>query len=97
MNEHGITLRHGKQKGRLLRPARFYGKANKQEEWPNHYTNAIYSDDGGKTWLTSEPFPANGTGEATVAELSDGRIYYNSRRHSAPKGENPLRRRCSRT
>lgn len=92
MNEHGITLRHGKHKGRLLRPARFYGKANSRDEWPNHYTTAIYSDDGGNTWLTSDPFPAKGTGEATVAELSDGRIYYNSRRHWAPKGENPLRR-----
>ena len=56
-------------------------------------TNApIYSDDGGRTWHTSDPFPANGTGEATLVELSDGRIYYNSRRHWAPEGENPRRR-----
>ncbi len=27
-----------------------------------------------------------------MAELSDGRIYYNSRRHWAPEGTNPLRR-----
>jgi hypothetical protein len=27
-----------------------------------------------------------GTEEATVAELADGRIYYNSQRHWAPKG-----------
>jgi len=92
MNEHGITLRHGKHKGRLLRPARYYGKRNHRDEWPTHYTSAIYSDDGGKTWNASEPFPAMGTGEATVAELSDGRIYYNSRRHWAPKDVNPLRR-----
>ena len=25
MNEHGITLRHGEHKGRLLRPTRYYG------------------------------------------------------------------------
>ena len=92
MNEHGITLRHGKHKGRLLRPARWYAAGNKGSEWPNHYTTAIYSDDGGKTWLTSAPFPAFGTGEATVAELSDGRIYYNSRRHWAPEGVDNLRR-----
>jgi len=92
MNEHGITLRHGQHKGRLLRPARYYGEQNNRDEWPEHYTNAIYSDDGGKTWLTSEPFPANGTGEATVAELADGTIYYNSRRHWAPEGVNPRRR-----
>ena len=92
MNEHGITLRHGKHKGRLIRPSRYYGKQNHRSEWPTHYTSAIYSDDGGKTWLTSEPFPEMGTGEATLAELANGHIYYNSRRHWAPKGKDPRRR-----
>ena len=87
MNDHGITLMRGPHTGRMIRPSRFYAKANHHSEWPNHYTNAIYSDDGGKTWLTSEPFPANGTGEATIAELSDGRIYYNTRRHWVPEGD----------
>jgi len=92
MNEHGITLRHGKFAGRIIRPSRFYAGKNDRRKWPEHYTNAIYSDDGGKTWLTSEPFPAQGTGEATIAELSNGRIYYNSRRHWAQKGADPRRR-----
>jgi len=92
MNEHGITLRRGEHAGRLLRPTRWYAGKNARSLWPKHYTNAIYSDDGGKTWRTSDPFPANGTGEATVAELSDGTIYYNSRRHWAPEGVNPRRR-----
>ena len=92
MNEHGITLRHGKHAGRLLRPARWYAGQNHRSKWPEHYTNAIYSDDGGKTWGTSEPFPALGTGEATLAELADGRIYYNTRRHWAEEGANPRRR-----
>ncbi len=87
MNEVGITLRHGPHAGRLLRPSRCYTGGTGRPNWPNHYTNAIYSDDGGRTWHTSSPFPAKGTGEATVAELSDGRIYYNSRRHWAPDGE----------
>ena len=92
MNEHGITLRHGKHKGRLIRPSRWYAGKNDRSKWPQHYTNAIYSDDGGKSWQASEPFPANGTGEATIAELSDGTIYYNSRRHWAEEGANPRRR-----
>ncbi len=92
MNEHGITLRHGKHKGRLLRPSRWYAGKNERARWPQHYTGAIYSDDGGKTWNTSDPFPALGTGEATVAEFADGRIYYNSRRHWAEEGANPRRR-----
>gem|GEM_PF-2558762 len=93
MNEHGVTLRFGPHRGRLLRPSRWYAQANyPPENFPTHYTDAIYSDDGGRTWQASEPFPKMGTGEATLAELSDGRIYYNTRRHWAPKGENPRRR-----
>ena len=93
MNEHGITLLHGEHKGRLLRASRNYGKGNRPASlFPTHYTNSIYSDDGGKTWNTSHPFSEYGTGEATIAELSDGRVYYNSRRHWAPEGKSPLRR-----
>jgi len=92
MNDHGITLRRGPHKGRIIRPSRWYAGRNERQRWPQHYTNAIYSDDQGKTWHSSEPFPAFGTGEATIAELSDGRVYYNSRRHWAPEGKNPRRR-----
>ncbi len=92
MNEHGITLRRGPHKGRLIRPTRWYAGQNDSTLWPKHYTNAMYSDDGGRTWQSSEPFPARGTGEAALAELANGRIYYNSRRHWAPPGEDPRRR-----
>ncbi len=92
MNERGITLRYGEYAGRLIRPARSYGGGNQREFWPEHYTNAIYSDDGGSTWHTSDPFPAYGTGEAALEELSDGRIYYNSRRHLSTDGLNPRMR-----
>ena len=60
--------------------------------WKDQYTNAIYSDDGGETWITSEPFPAKGTGEAAIVELSDGTLYYNSRRHFSTDGLNPRMR-----
>ena len=81
MNDHGITLRHGDKKGRLVRPSRWYGKKNAREEWPTHYTNAVFSDDGGVTWQASEAFPEMGTGEACIVELADGSLYYNSRVH----------------
>ena len=93
MNEHGITLERGPHKGRLLRPSRYYGPNGGGAEWPLQYTNAIYSDDGGRSWEVSAPFPENGTGEAALVELSDGRIYYNSRVHwserprDGPRGE----------
>jgi len=92
MSETGITLQHGPNTGRLLRPARWFGSGNKPKYHHEHYNSALYSDDGGRTWHASAPFPARGTGEGAVAELSDGRIYYNSRRHWAPEGENPLMR-----
>jgi sialidase-1 len=92
INERGITLQHGEHAGRLLRATRDFADGNEPEHWPDHYTNAIYSDDGGKTWFTSEPFPAYGTGEAALAELSDGTIYYNSRRHLSTDGLNPRMR-----
>jgi sialidase-1 len=92
MNEHGITLKNGKYAGRLIRPSRWYGSGNGREFWDEHYTNAIFSDNGGKTWQASEPFPAYGTGEAAIVELSDGTLYYNSRRHKSTDGLNPRRR-----
>lgn len=98
MNEHGVTITRGEHAGRLVRATRFYGKGNRPESlWPTHFTNAIFSDDHGQTWKTSAPFPENGTGEATLAELSDGTVYYNSRRHWAPEGKNPRRRWVARS
>jgi sialidase-1 len=89
MNEHGITLTQGENTGRLIRPSRVYADGNDTEFWNLHYTNAIYSDDGGKTWQASEPFPVYGTGEAAIEELSDGMLYYNSRRHKSTDGQSP--------
>ena len=45
---------------------------------------ALYSDDHGRTWLSSEPFPIRGTGESGLVELRDGTIYHNSRTHMRP-------------
>ncbi len=97
MNEHGITLSKGKYAGRLIRPTRYYGAGNDHAFWDDHYTNAIFSDDGGVSWQASEPFPANGTGEASLAELSDGSIYYNTRRHKSTDGLNPRMRHIARS
>ena len=81
-SESGITLLYGKHKGRLLMPARVQPPEgnNDQEWWPYNYNTAIYSDDGGRSWHTSAPVQS-GTGEGTLAELSTGDIYYNSRSH----------------
>ncbi len=80
-HESGITLQHGEHAGRLLMPVRVFTGSNDTEWRPYHYNTSMYSDDGGETWQVSAPFPVFGTGEGTLAELSDGRIYYNSREH----------------
>jgi sialidase-1 len=92
MNEHGITLQVGAYAGRLIRPSRWYAAGNRREEWPHHYTNALFSDDRGKSWQASEPFPEMGTGEACIIELSDGTLYYNSRVHWDQNEHNTRRR-----
>ena len=83
-SESGMCLRSGAHVGRLLIPVRIQPPkgSNDQEYWAYNYNAAIYSDDGGRTWQTSDPVQS-GTGEGTLAELNDGRIYYNSRSHMA--------------
>lgn len=79
----GITLAFGHHKGRLVMPARVQGpQASNDVPWrPYHYSTAVVSDDGGRNWRTSHPFPVLGTGEGAIAELSDGTLLYNSREH----------------
>jgi sialidase-1 len=81
-SESGVTLRYGEHVGRLLMPVRLQPPKgnNDQEYWAYNYNAAVYSDDGGHTWQTSDPVQS-GTGEGALAELSSGSIYYNSRSH----------------
>lgn len=91
MNERGITLRHGSHAGRLIRATRWYGASSYPASvWPTHYTNAMFSDDGGQTWQASEAFPIMGAGEACIVELSDGTLHYNTRRHWAENSVDAL-------
>lgn len=79
----GITLQFGPKRGRLLVATRIMGPAASNDvAWrPYHYNTAMFSDDGGATWQVGAPFPVLGSGEAALAELSDGRILYSSREH----------------
>ena len=80
-SETGITLMHGKHRGRLILPTRFASPEKRGNEGlAYHYNSVYYSDDRGKTWRAGAPVQS-GTGEAAVAELSDGSIYINSRAH----------------
>jgi sialidase-1 len=81
----GITLMYGEHKGRLIMPSRVWRLTDNQPNlypwWMFMYSNSLYSDDDGKTWQSSSPFPCGGTGEGAMAELSDGSIFYSSRRN----------------
>jgi sialidase-1 len=81
--ESGITLRHGKHRGRLIASATFrpHAPEHPSDRKPEDliYSCAIYSDDGGATWQVSGLFPEGTTEEAALSELHDGSIYYNSR------------------
>ena len=86
MDENGITLRHGPRPGRLIRTTGNFMGGNVSGGPADAFVNAIFSDDGGKTWDTSAPFPAFGTNEGAVEELSDGRLLLIARRHLATDG-----------
>lgn len=76
---HGIELKFGEHKGRLVAPVAIsIGKGNKV------YSMAlVYSDDKGKSWnigaVDENLKDAVLANETTIAELSDGRIYINTR------------------
>ena len=47
MNEHGTTISSGNIKENI-KSHKVLWEGKSEKYWPNHYTNAIYSDDGGK-------------------------------------------------
>jgi len=77
---HGIQLKKGPHKDRLVIPACFITvdkvAANRLES-----AFAIFSDDHGKTWKAGKYADPNGfkPSESTIAELSDGKLLMNSR------------------
>lgn len=71
---HGIQLRKGKFKGRLIAPCSFVEAGSKKS-----YAYVIYSDDHGQTWQIGKPYSKAGAGESSVAERSDGSLMLNMR------------------
>lgn len=78
---HGIELRHNPNKGRLVAPV-----AISIEKGNEAYCMAlIYSDDQGLNWhigaIDNDLTDTVRGNETTIVELSDGRIYVNTRDH----------------
>lgn len=75
---HGIQLKYGSQKGRLIIPAdHSYAEFMSDTVYGAH---VIYSDDHGKTWRYSDPI-LPGLNENEVVELLDGKLLMNARNH----------------
>ncbi|MGI6074524.1 MAG: sialidase family protein, partial [Fermentimonas sp.] len=73
---HGIQVRNGKYKGRLISPNYFTIREGGKVV---DYSHVAYSDDYGASWKAGEPTPSGGVGECSVAELEDGTLVLNMR------------------
>jgi len=73
---HGIQLKQGPHKGRLLIPCDHIEAATKK-----YFSHSIYSDDHGRSWELGGSTPQDQVNECTLAELSDGRVLLNMRNY----------------
>jgi hypothetical protein len=84
---HGIQLRQGEKKGRLVVPVWISTGTGGHAHRPS-VTATIYSDDHGKTWQRGEVAVPNTPewaipNETVVVELADGKVMLNVRSESA--------------
>jgi len=73
---HGIQLKQGVHKGRLLIPCDHIEAQTKK-----YYSHTIYSDDQGQSWELGGRTPQDQVNECAVAELPDGRVILNMRNY----------------
>lgn len=78
-HDPGIGLKYGAHKGRLILPART--NRGTTFDWKNLFNGVLISDDHGDSWRAGGLTQSH-VGEACVVELSDGRVYVNSRNHN---------------
>jgi len=73
---HGIQLKRGAHKGRLLIPCDHIEAGTKK-----CFSHSIYSDDQGQSWKLGGSTPLDQVNECTMAELSDGKVMLNMRNY----------------
>ncbi len=73
---HGIQLRHGEHRGRLLIPCDHIEAVTRE-----YRSHVIYSDDHGDSWQLGGIVPQDQVNECTVAELDEGRLLLNMRNY----------------
>lgn len=73
---HGIQIKNGTYKGRLVIPCDHITKNLKKK-----YAHSIYSDDNGQSWNLGGITPKDKVNECTVVELSNGNLMLNMRNY----------------
>ncbi len=73
---HGIQLKKGQHKGRLIIPCDHIEADSKK-----YYSHVIFSDDHGKTWQLGGRTPDDQVNECTIAELQNGDLMLNMRNY----------------
>ncbi len=77
---HGIQLKKGKTKGRLVIPCDHIEAKTKK-----YYSHIIYSDDHGLSWKLGGRTPNDQVNECTVVELQNGDLMLNMRNYQRKK------------
>jgi len=77
---HGIQIRRGAHKGRLVVPCDHRVKGRKGSWGGAGRSHVIYSDDHGRTWLRGSP-TAWGMNECEAVELADGSLLLSMRNY----------------
>jgi sialidase-1 len=75
---HGTQLTEGPYKGRIYIAAN-HSAGDPRPKGADYQAHGFYSDDHGKTFKLSETISIEGSNESTAAEISGGRIMFNSR------------------
>ena len=88
----GFVKQFEPHKGRYIAPANHSQveqvrnkKTGKDETKNIYYAHAVYSDDAGKTWKSSESYAARHTNECEIVELANGDLMLNMRNHGSAK------------
>ena len=75
---HAMQFTTGKFKGRIYIAAN-HSAGDPKPKSTDYQAHGFYSDDHGKTFRISEDISFEGSNEATAAEISGGRLMFNSR------------------
>ncbi len=81
---HAMQFHSGPYKGRIYVAAN-HSEGDARKDFTDYVAHGYYTDDHGKTFKISENIPVSGSNESTAAQISGGRLLFNSRDQSRKK------------